>query len=195
MKISDIFYSIQGEGSFFGTATIFIRFYNCNLACSFCDEDLHKIIRFEYDEEELLQNIAQYPAKHITLTGGEPSLEDRNPLIERLQAEGYFISVETNGYDFSNISEADWITYSPKDWAAIEFHSPANEIKLVVNDQTKEKELLEIASKTKLPLFLQPEFEPKNSGIQNIHFCRDLILKHPQAFRLSLQAHKLIQIP
>lgn len=195
MRISEIFYSIQGEGSQYGLASIFVRFFGCDLSCAFCDEDLHKIVRYEWDAPTLLERLKKYPAKRITLTGGEPSLEDRNPLIELLRAEGYHVSVETNGYDFDNVETADWITYSPKDWEDIQYSAPYDEIKLVVNEGSDENKLLEIAERVTVPLFLQPEYEPINQGLANVHHCRDLILKHPESFRLSLQAHKLILIP
>ena len=71
-KINEIFYSLQGEGFYTGTAAIFIRFSGCNLKCDFCDT-LHESGEFLSDEE-ILQKISLFESKHIVLTGGEPSL-------------------------------------------------------------------------------------------------------------------------
>ena len=79
MKINEIFYSLQGEGHWTGTPAIFIRFAGCNLRCDFCDTN-HESGE-EYDTEELIKELSQYPAKRVILTGGEPGLQVNDELI------------------------------------------------------------------------------------------------------------------
>lgn len=65
MKVNEIFYSIQGEGRFTGTPSVFIRFAGGYLACDFCDTD-HKSYK-ELTEDEIMQEIEKYPAKHSVI--------------------------------------------------------------------------------------------------------------------------------
>lgn len=115
MRVNEIFYSIQGEGRFTGTPAIFIRFAGCNLACDFCDTDHepHEVL----SEEDIMQRIAAYPAAHVVLTGGEPTLQLTSSLLDKLHAAGKFVQIETNGtvaLKDGLESLIDWITCSPK---------------------------------------------------------------------------------
>ncbi len=190
LKIVEIFYSIQGEGSQVGIPCIFIRFYGCNLACSFCDEKLHKGTYEELGYEVLLQKIEIYPSKYIVLTGGEPSLYVLNPLIKTLQDKGYFVAVETNGYCFENISQANWITYSPKDWRNIAIKG-YSEVKFIVNQHSPIDKIK--AFEHEKPLFIQPQNEQEKPDLANLAFCIDFVKKNPR-FILSVQLHKFLGV-
>ena len=112
MKINEIFYSLQGEGYFSGTPSVFIRFCGCNLNCSFCDTD-HNTANMELSDEDILSVIAEWPSRHVVLTGGEPSLQVTSELISKLHDKGYYVQAETNGT--VRLPDAiDWITCSPK---------------------------------------------------------------------------------
>ena len=110
LKIAQIFYSIQGEGTNTGEASVFIRFFGCNLTCSFCDDLMHKDKNAlkEYTFEQVLEEIKKFPSKRIIITGGEPSIYNLNEFISFLQDNDYFISIETNGHKFENIKQANW---------------------------------------------------------------------------------------
>ncbi|MDH5560289.1 MAG: 7-carboxy-7-deazaguanine synthase QueE [Deltaproteobacteria bacterium] len=193
MKISGFFYSIQGEGSFTGQPAIFIRFYDCNLSCDFCDEKAHHEDFSNYTTLEILQEICHYPAKFIVLTGGEPSLYNLIPLITTLKEQSYYVCVETNGYRPENIAPADWITYSPKDLDRFDESFTVNEVKLVVNQNTDIDRILKLAQDKSIPFLIQPEAFKEKLNWDNIRFCVSLVKKHPH-LRLSLQTHKLIKI-
>ena len=98
IKINEIFYSLQGEGSDVGLPTIFIRFTGCNLRCNYCDT------RYAFYEgkymaiDEIMKSIKKWSIKRVCITGGEPLLQ-RNvyTLIEELLKKGYEVSIETNG--------------------------------------------------------------------------------------------------
>ncbi|PCI30608.1 MAG: organic radical-activating protein [SAR324 cluster bacterium] len=194
MKVSEIFYSLQGEGRHAGRAAIFVRFYDCNLACSFCDEPLHKSYYQEMEEAEVFQQIAQHPAKFVVITGGEPTLNDLRPFIAKLQDQGYYVAVETNGYQPTHIANADWVTYSPKNWKHIDFSSFFNEMKLIVHQKTDVEKLEEISRQLETPIFVQPQADQDRVVEENVQFCVNLIKKNPR-FTLSLQLHKLLHIP
>lgn len=112
MKVNEIFYSIQGEGRFTGTASVFIRFSGCNLNCDFCDT-IHKPFK-EISEDEILEEVKKYPTKHVIITGGEPYLQLTQSLIEKLHDCNKFIQVETNGTINKEDLNIDWVTCSPK---------------------------------------------------------------------------------
>lgn len=193
MKISEIFYSLQGEGTHTGKAAVFIRFYDCNLNCTFCDEPLHKSIYEEFDLQKIIDSIKNYPSRFVILTGGEPSLRDINPLIQELQEKRYYVAVETNGYSPSNIRSADWVTYSPKNWSDICYFEEISEIKLVVNVNSDPNKIDQIQSTSKKPVFLQPQAEDNKIIKKNANYCVNLV-KINSALRLSLQIHKLLNI-
>ena len=73
-KIAEVFDSIQGEGLYLGEKQIFVRFFNCNLSCTYCDTKLNRFM--EYEPKELFEEIKLYRDKYhsISFTGGEPLL-------------------------------------------------------------------------------------------------------------------------
>ncbi|KAA0007249.1 MAG: radical SAM protein [Thermoplasmata archaeon] len=98
MKINEIFYSLQGEGSDAGLPTIFIRFTGCNLRCNYCDT------RYAFYEgkymtiDEIMESVKKWSCKRVCITGGEPLLQKNvYALIDELLREGYEVSIETNG--------------------------------------------------------------------------------------------------
>lgn len=178
-KINEIFYSLQGEGFYTGTAAIFIRFSGCNLKCDFCDT-LHESGEFLSDEE-ILQKISLFESKHIVLTGGEPSLWIDEEFVGKLKEAGYYVQIETNG-THPIPKNVDWITCSPKD-APLAINK-ANELKVVFTSQSFVEKFTNFNSQHR---FLQP------LSCGNTAEVVDYILKHPQ-WRMSLQTHKLINI-
>jgi len=108
----------------------------CNLKCNFCDDELHRGKFLKLTFQEILEKIAKFQASHIVITGGEPTLYNLNSFIRFLQKNNYFVAVETNGFRFSNIKSADWITYSPKDWNSI-LEDGFSELKFIVNIDSK----------------------------------------------------------
>jgi len=117
LPINELFYSLQGEGRLAGTPSVFVRSSGCNLRCWFCDsyhtswEPIHA--------HESLDNVVNSveshdEADHVVLTGGEPLIHDAAvDLIERLDAAGYHITVETNG-TIHRDAPIDLVSVSPK---------------------------------------------------------------------------------
>ncbi len=191
LKVSSIFYSIQGEGAHAGCANIFVRLYGCNLTCDFCDDELHKTTMEEMTFEEVYRRIKVYPAKNVIITGGEPTIYDLNPFITFLHQKGYYVSIETNGYNFSHVKKADWITYSPKDWNHVEKEG-FDELKFIVDRNSPVGKLLQIESVKHI--FIQPQNFMHTPNMENVRYCVELVKKYPQKFRLSLQMHKFIGV-
>jgi 7-carboxy-7-deazaguanine synthase len=98
MKINDIFYSVQGEGLHVGQACLFVRFFGCNLTCSFCDTKVSDFV--ELSEQDIFNSINAVPDIPIVITGGEPLLnlkEVHNIVDEFSYMAGRDIIIETNG--------------------------------------------------------------------------------------------------
>ncbi len=179
-RVNEIFYSLQGEGYYTGSPAVFLRFSGCNLACDFCDTD--HFHGEEMDLPEILEKISVYPSRHIVITGGEPSLQLDNELVNLLHDAGYYIQVETNG-THPLPEEVDWVTCSPKEGGECVLKK-IDELKVVFLGQDVD----EIASRyPAMHYFLQP------CSCSNTTETVEYILSHPY-WRLSLQTHKLINI-
>lgn len=189
-KVNEIFYSLQGEGFFTGTPAVFLRFSGCNLRCPFCDT-AHEEGEW-MDEADIAAAAARYPARHVVLTGGEPSLFVTPGLLRRLHAAGKFVAIETNGTHI--LPEGlDWVTCSPKSEVC-----PGAEPVIPACDELK------VVFRGKAPAdfpglrathrFLQPcdtgdAAENRRLLAGAVAYC----LAHPE-WRLSLQTHKLIGV-
>ena len=102
LRVSEIFYSIQGEGPLSGRPAIFVRLYGCNLKCSWCDTRYAREGEaFEMWEIGDLVSFLKREFKgirEVTITGGEPLLQEGTfALIERLFSMGFTVCLETNG--------------------------------------------------------------------------------------------------
>ena len=130
----EIFESLQGEGRNTGRPCVFLRFAGCNLKCPWCDTDVAK--RFSASLDEILAELAQYRAKSVILTGGEPTLVKAMPeLVAALKAKGYWIGVETNGTnDVDWLGFADYVACSPKRGAELAL-TAADEVRVVAEDE------------------------------------------------------------
>ncbi|MBC7816171.1 MAG: 7-carboxy-7-deazaguanine synthase QueE [Planctomycetaceae bacterium] len=116
MRIAEVYASIQGEGQFAGTPSVFVRTTGCNLRCWFCDtpftswnpEGQHIAV------SELARQVHEFGTEHVVLTGGEPLLQpDCVPFCEQLLAAGHFVTIETAGTVFRPAA-ASLMSISPK---------------------------------------------------------------------------------
>jgi len=194
-RINEIFYSLQGEGRHTGRAAVFVRFSGCNLACSFCDTDFRSYTLMT--AEDILAAVSPWVScAFVVLTGGEPSLQVDVPLVEALHEAGFYVAMETNG-THPVPQQVDWVTWSPKD-CFVE-HVPAmalervNEIKVVFDGKIDPERYAHIADGALL--YLQPcDTGNAHRNAVIVQQCVEYIKQHPH-WCLSLQTHKLIQIP
>jgi 7-carboxy-7-deazaguanine synthase len=116
MKIAEIFYSLQGEGSLVGVPSVFVRTSGCNLRCVWCDTPYTswKPEGEELPLDAIMSAVAAYPARHAVVTGGEPMIAPGIvELTERLRALGLHITIETAGTVFAPVA-CDLMSISPK---------------------------------------------------------------------------------
>lgn len=107
LRITEVFYSLQGEGRFSGIPTVFIRLTGCPLRCAYCDT-AYAFKGGEWrDIDELLAQVAGYQCSHVTVTGGEPlAQKDCLSLLNALCDAGYQVSLETSGaLDISQVDD------------------------------------------------------------------------------------------
>ena len=100
MKISELFFSIQGEGELTGIPSVFVRTSGCNLRCRWCDTKYSSWTPEgeNVDIEELVEKVCSYPARHVVITGGEPMIaKDIKEFVDLLKQSGKHITIETAG--------------------------------------------------------------------------------------------------
>lgn len=208
-SIKEIFYTLQGEGAHAGRPAVFCRFSGCNLwtgreqdrasaVCQFCDTDF---VGTDGDgggkfrqADALAASIdalwpASYPAsKYVVFTGGEPLLQLDAALIAAMHAVGFEIAIETNG-TLAVPAGVDWVCVSPKMGAPLVVEH-GDELKVVIPQSGQDLaayEHLRFAH-----FFVQPMDGPL--AAYNTALAIDTCKRHPR-WKLSLQTHKLLQIP
>jgi organic radical activating enzyme len=187
--INEIFYSIQGEGAWAGTACSFVRFQTCNRECEFCDTQRGQ--GEPLDEEGFLSAVQELSTTNrVVLTGGEPFYQPKlEDLVKHLIVEGRrSVHIETNGDLLPSINPFPplvWISVSPKEWLIIP--SYVNEVKYLVGDG---QELWERALRQppRFREFVQPVWGEHYQI--NLAQCVHLVKKYPYRFQLSTQQHK-----
>ena len=98
LRITEIFYSLQGESRSSGYATVFIRLTGCPLRCEYCDTTYAFKGGEWFSFDDILKEVKKYNTKYITVTGGEPLAQNRClGLLKLLCDEGYDVSLETSG--------------------------------------------------------------------------------------------------
>lgn len=197
-RIVEIFESLQGEGFNTGMPSIFIRFGKCNLACPWCDTDYNR-----YETKtlgEIMQIVNNFTARHIIITGGEPTIQPKlELLLSELKAQSYFIAIETNGLKPVPL-QIDYIATSPKRLYQknyLKHHIPfAHEVRIVVDGDVQDFcEQIERTIKADR-YYLSPCEE---SGVMNILETitqLGLLNQRPNKprWQLSIQTHKIAGI-
>jgi 7-carboxy-7-deazaguanine synthase len=106
LKITEIFFSLQGEARTVGCPTVFVRLTGCPLRCQYCDTAYAFTGGQWLELDEILSKVASYGARHVTVTGGEPLAQPNClPLLRQLCDAGYSVSLETGGAN--DISQVD----------------------------------------------------------------------------------------
>lgn len=98
LRITEIFYSLQGETNRVGLPTVFVRLAGCPLRCRYCDTAYAFHGGRNMSLDEILQEVMRYQARYVTVTGGEPLAQRSCPaLLKRLCDAGFAVSLETSG--------------------------------------------------------------------------------------------------
>jgi 7-carboxy-7-deazaguanine synthase len=203
LKVYEIFYSIQGETTTAGFPSLFIRLAGCNLDCSWCDTVKAKNGGSEMDVEDIIDEVNRSkPFHHVTLTGGEPLIQDGAlHLLQRLSEEGYTTQVETNGTvlygtipdnvriitDVKTPSSGESGSFKEEN---IEHLRKCDEIKFVIA-MMEDYEFAKSFVKDKLKdVESVVNFSPA-SGMMEPWVLANLIIKDKLPVRLNIQLHKI----
>lgn len=197
IKVSEIFYSLQGEGARVGTPTIFIRLTGCKakFACASmgikCDTEFESGKEMTLDEihEWCLKNANQ--CKEITWTGGEPTDQLTDEIIAYFNKYDFYQAIETSGLN-PVPNGIDFICVSPKVAEHIikkNFPNGVNELRYV---RHKGQAIPEPSIKAE-HYWLSPHSDGFNINSENLKHCIELCLQNGK-YKLSLQNHKLWNI-
>ena len=191
-KVNEIFHSLQGEGYYTGTASVFIRLSGCNLRCDFCDTRHEEGTMMSLPE--IVEQVMQYPkAPLIVLTGGEPSLWIDEEFVGGLKKmTGKRIAIETNGTHTLPYG-IDWVTLSPKggignsgDASVVLFK--CDELKVVYLGQ----DLTQYNNIVATHRYLQPCWtDDPEKRRHNLLATIQAVMDNPE-WRLSLQTHRIL---
>lgn len=205
LKISEIFWSFQGEGLKVGAPSIFLRFAGCSVQCPYCDTlDSWEIeAGASLSVKEILSEIEKhkkkYPQSQVVITGGEPLEQDLSEITAALKKKNNFLSIETNGLHFQDLP-IDWWTVSPKDVRDYFIHQDlvkrTDEIKLVVNKRLT----IDVIKRTRsmvpvsVPIFLQPEANDKDRYINTFSLFQQCQEEKLENTRCGIQLHKIYNV-
>jgi len=195
LKISEIFYSLQGEGARAGTATIFIRLQGCKakFACAAmgikCDTEFES--GKEYSLDQLYNFIKDIPSWEITWTGGEPTDQLTDEIVSYFKQKGYYQAIETSGLN-PVPNGLDFVCISPKVAEHIikkNFPKGCEELRYV---RHKGQEIPQPAIDAKY-YWVSPHSDGFTINSENLKHCIELCLQNPK-WKLSVQNHKLWNI-
>lgn len=203
LRITEIFYSLQGESHTAGLPTVFIRLTGCPLRCQYCDTEYAftggEILSFN----SIFEQLNKYNTQTICVTGGEP-LAQQNclPLLNRLCDEDYQVSLETSGaLSLKDVDSRVNIVMDVKTpasaeadknlWENFDYLKPSDEIKFVICDRNDYDWMKTIAETYDLydrfNMIVSPSFAEVD--VTNL---AEWILEDQLAVRMQVQLHKII---
>lgn len=196
LNVSEIFYSIQGEGGRAGSANVFVRLQGCKTKDACYAAGIRCDTEFESGRPMELAAIADWidanapEAKAIIWTGGEPAQQLTDVHVEYFKAHGFYQAIETSGL-LSVPTGIDYVCVSPK----VAEHVIAKNFKSVDELRYVRHAGQEIPqpSVTAKHYFLSPHFDGNRMNEANLQHCIDLVKRHPK-WTLSIQLHKLLKV-
>ena len=202
LRITEIFYSVQGETSRVGLPTVFVRLTGCPLRCGYCDT----AYAFHGGESltlaKIVEQVASYHPRYVTVTGGEPLAQKHAlTLLTALCDAGYDVSLETSGaLDISGVDArvsriVDIKTpgsgeVSKNRWENIAHLTAHDEIKFVITDEADYQWAKRMLSEHTLAQQCPVLFSPVHGGAANK--LADWILHDRLPVRMQLQLHKIL---
>ncbi|MGA7749023.1 MAG: 7-carboxy-7-deazaguanine synthase QueE [Gallionella sp.] len=203
LRITEIFYSLQGETSRIGLPTVFIRLTGCPLRCTYCDTAYAFTGGQNISMSDILRKVAEYTPRYVTVTGGEP-LAQKNclPLLHALCDAGYEVSLETGGaLDISAVDARVMRVVDVKTpasgevdknlWRNLEWLTPHDEIKFVLCDENDYQWAKQILQQHHLIEKCAVLFSPAHGTLDATQLA-DWILRDQLPVRMQVQLHKIL---
>ncbi len=205
LKVNEIFYSIQGEGTFSGRPCVFVRLTGCNLRCSYCDTRYAYYEGKDMEIDEIIEKVISYRCHVVEITGGEPLIQDETPiLIKRLLDLGFQVLLETNGTKDISVVDRRCIRIvdikcpcsgeeEKMDYENLKRLSEHDEIKFVIAERRDFDFAKEVLKKWKIvPFKPNPvHFSPVYGKLSPQELAK-WILDERLGVRLNLQIHKIL---
>jgi 7-carboxy-7-deazaguanine synthase len=203
MRVTEIFFSIQGESTHAGKPCVFVRLTGCSLRCVYCDTKYSYAGGSEMSLEQVLSTVAGHPSKLVEVTGGEPlEQEEVYPLMSSLLDRGYTVMLETGGHvsvarvpkpviKIIDIKCPDSREGHTVCWENLDLAEPHDEFKFVISSRSdyewSKATYLEKLRGTRNAIL----FSPSHDDLPAINLAR-WILEDGLPVRLQLQIHKYI---
>ena len=206
LKINEIYYSVQGEGTKAGLPCVFVRLTFCNLRCTYCDTEYAFYEGKDFSIEDIIQEIRVYNCSLVEITGGEPLFQDESySLMKQLADEGFEVLLETGGsLPIKNIDKRVKIIMDLKTpssgmlkknfYENINYLKNEDEVKFVIGsreDYLWSKEMVEKYALDKKSSILFSVVFGKLLPVDLVNW----ILKDKLNVRFQLQMHKFIWKP
>lgn len=203
LRVTEIFFSLQGETSRVGLPTVFVRLTGCPLRCGYCDTAYAFHGGESLTLSTILERVAVHGARHVTLTGGEPLAQKHAlTLLRQLADTGYSVSLETSGaLDVSGVDARiskilDLKTPGSGEsarnlWANLAHLTPHDEIKFVLCDEQDYAWAREQLQEHDLAALCPVLFSPAHGQLEPRRLA-EWILRDHLPVRLQLQLHKLL---
>jgi 7-carboxy-7-deazaguanine synthase len=202
VRVTEIFFSIQGEGTRSGLPFVFVRFTGCDLRCVYCDTAYAFHGGKDMTREEVLAEVARHPTRHVLLTGGEPVLQKELPqLAAELIARGYVVAVETHGQRPLDALPREVIRIvdvkTPEsgevttDFRYLDALAPHDEVKFVVASEADWRWSLDVIRRHDLGRRVAVLVSPVWGRVEPRELARWVLESGVEA-RLNLQLHKVI---
>ncbi len=202
MRVTEIFFSIQGEGTRAGRPCVFVRFTGCDLRCGYCDTAYAFHGGHDLTRDDILTEVARHPCKLVLLTGGEPLLQRELPELARdLLGRGYEVTVETHGQrplgalpreavrivDVKTPGSGEVAT----DLGYLDALAPHDEVKFVVCSEEDWRWSLDVIRRHRLEGRVAVLVSPVHGAVDPKDLARWILESGVQA-RLNLQIHKIV---
>ena len=203
LRITEIFYSLQGESNTVGIPTVFIRLTGCPLRCTYCDTAYAFTGGEKITIADIVKQTAAYGTQYVTVTGGEPLAQVACvDLIKELLDTGFVVSLETSGaldvskVDKRTVKVLDFKTPSSGEqsknlYQNINFLTAQDQIKFVIGNDEDYEWSKALVEEYKLNERCEILFSPV-MGIQNPTELAEKILRDKLQVRFQIQLHKLL---
>lgn len=203
LRITEIFYSLQGEARSSGYATVFTRLTGCPLRCEYCDTSYAFKGGEWFSLQDILTEVKKYKTKYITVTGGEPLAQKQCiNLLQLLCDEGYDVSLETSGaLDISKVDPRvsrvmDLKTPASKEeekncYENIEFLTVHDQLKFVICDRNDYEWAVEKIKEYDLLSRCEVLFSTSHQQLKP-QILADWIIEDQLAVRFQMQLHKYL---
>jgi len=203
LKVNELFFSIQGETSKSGLPTVFIRLTGCPLRCVYCDTEYAFHEGDKMSIADILQRIADFRTRHVTVTGGEPLAQKAClHLLKLLCDEGYEVSLETSGaMDITPVDDrvsriVDIKTPGSGEvdknrFANLAHLTADDQVKFVICDRTDYTWAREKLTEYQLNERCEVLFSPSYGELKETTLA-DWILEDQLPVRLQIQLHKFL---